>query len=42
MRIAISKRLAVDDWPTASTYVVEAERLGADDVWSARHGGTTR
>jgi F420-dependent oxidoreductase-like protein len=39
VRIAISKRLAVDDWPTAATYVEEAERLGADDVWSAEAWG---
>ena len=39
MRIAISKRLAIDDWPTAATYVEEAERLGADDVWSAEAWG---
>jgi F420-dependent oxidoreductase-like protein len=35
MRIAISKRLATENWPEAATYVVEAERLGVDDVWSA-------
>jgi len=39
VRIAISKRLAVDDWPTAATYVEESERLGADDVWSAEAWG---
>ena len=39
MRIAISKRLAIDDWPTAATYVEEAERLGADDVWSTEAWG---
>jgi F420-dependent oxidoreductase-like protein len=39
VRIAISKRLAIDDWPTAATYVEEAERLGADDVWSAEAWG---
>jgi F420-dependent oxidoreductase-like protein len=39
VRIAISKRLAIDDWATASTYVEEAERLGADDVWSAEAWG---
>jgi F420-dependent oxidoreductase-like protein len=39
MRIAISKRLATENWPEAATYVVEAERLGVDDVWSAEAWG---
>ena len=39
MRVAIGLRLAVDDWETASAYVVEAERLGVDDVWSAEAWG---
>jgi F420-dependent oxidoreductase-like protein len=39
MRVAIGLRLAVDDWEAASTYVVEAERLGVDFVWSAEAWG---
>src|SRR6059036_1122360 len=39
MRGAISLRLANDDWSTACTYVVEAERLGIDYVWSAEAWG---
>ena len=39
MQIAISLRLANDDWATAATYVVEAERLGVDCVWSAEAWG---
>ena len=39
MRIAISKRLATENWAEAATYVVEAERLGVDDVWSAEAWG---
>jgi F420-dependent oxidoreductase-like protein len=39
MRIAISKRLAIENWPEAADYVVEAERLGVDDVWSAEAWG---
>jgi F420-dependent oxidoreductase-like protein len=39
MRVAIGLRLAVDDWAAASTYVVEAERLGVDFVWSAEAWG---
>jgi F420-dependent oxidoreductase-like protein len=39
MRIAISKRLATENWSEAATYVVEAERLGVDDVWSAEAWG---
>jgi alkanesulfonate monooxygenase SsuD/methylene tetrahydromethanopterin reductase-like flavin-dependent oxidoreductase (luciferase family) len=39
MRIAISTRLATENWPEAATYVVEAERLGVDDVWSAEAWG---
>jgi len=35
MRVAISLRLASEDWEQASAYVVEAERLGVDCVWSA-------
>ena len=39
MRVAISKRLATENWSEAATYVVEAERLGVDDVWSAEAWG---
>lgn len=39
MRVAISLRIANDDWASASAYVVEAERLGVDDVWSAEAWG---
>jgi F420-dependent oxidoreductase-like protein len=39
MRVAIALRLTDDDWETASTYVVEAERLGVDCVWSPEAWG---
>jgi len=39
MRVAISLRLASEDWEQASTYVVEAERLGVDCLWSAEAWG---
>ena len=39
MRVAISLRLSNEDWTTAATYVVEAERLGVDCVWSAEAWG---
>ena len=39
MRVAISLRLANEDWPVASAYVVEAERLGVDGAWSAEAWG---
>jgi F420-dependent oxidoreductase-like protein len=39
MRVAISLRLASEDWEQASVYVVEAERLGVDCVWSAEAWG---
>jgi F420-dependent oxidoreductase-like protein len=39
MRVAISLRLASDDWEQASAYVVEAERLGVDCLWSAEAWG---
>ena len=39
MRVAISLRLANEDWAAASAYVVEAERLGVDCVWSAEAWG---
>ncbi len=36
MRVAIGfHRLAIEDWDAASTYAIEAERLGADGIWSA-------
>ena len=39
MRVAISLKIANDDWPAASAYVVEAERLGVDCLWSAEAWG---
>ena len=39
MRVAISFGLAMDDWQDSSVYVVEAERLGVDRVWSAEAWG---
>jgi F420-dependent oxidoreductase-like protein len=39
MRVAVALRLANDDWANASAYVVEAERLGVDCVWSAEAWG---
>ena len=39
MRLAVSLRLANDDWAGAAAYVVEAERLGIDEVWSAEAWG---
>lgn len=39
MRIAIGFGLATEDWKVASAYVVEAERLGVDAVWSAEAWG---
>ena len=39
MRVAISLRLASEDWEQASAYVVEAEGLGVDCVWSAEAWG---
>ena len=39
MRVSISLRVANDDWISASTYAVEAERLGVDCVWSAEAWG---
>jgi F420-dependent oxidoreductase-like protein len=39
MRVSISLRLANDDWQAASAYVVEAERLGVDCLWSAEAWG---
>jgi F420-dependent oxidoreductase-like protein len=39
MRVSISLRLANDDWQQAGAYVVEAERLGVDCLWSAEAWG---
>ena len=39
MRVSISLRIANEDWQTASAYVVEAERLGVDCLWSAEAWG---
>jgi F420-dependent oxidoreductase-like protein len=39
LRVAISLRLANDDWPAASAYVVEADRLGVACVWAAEAWG---
>jgi len=39
MLVSISLRLANDDWQAASAYVVEAERLGVDCLWSAEAWG---
>jgi F420-dependent oxidoreductase-like protein len=39
MRVAVALRLANDDWQAASAYVVEAERLGVDCLWSAEAWG---
>jgi F420-dependent oxidoreductase-like protein len=39
MRVAISLRLASEDWAEASAYVVEAERMGVDCLWSAEAWG---
>ena len=39
MNVAITLRLANEDWAAASAYVTEAERLGVDSVWSAESWG---
>ncbi len=39
MHVSIALRLANDDWQAASDYVVEAERLGVDCLWSAEAWG---
>jgi F420-dependent oxidoreductase-like protein len=39
MKVAISLRLANDDWAKAGAWVSEAERLGVDCVWSAEAWG---
>jgi len=39
MHVAISLRLATEDWAQGSAYVVEAERLGAHSVWTPEAWG---
>jgi len=39
MRVAVSLRLATEDWTTGSAYVVEAEKLGAESVWTPEAWG---
>ncbi|MGE5596416.1 MAG: LLM class F420-dependent oxidoreductase [Hyphomicrobiales bacterium] len=39
MKVAIGLGIANDDWEQAATYVVEAERMGVDVVWSAESWG---
>ena len=39
MRVSITLRLANEDWRMAGEYVVEAERLGVDGLWSAEAWG---
>jgi F420-dependent oxidoreductase-like protein len=39
MRVAVGLRLFTDDWAHTSAFVVEAERLGVDCVWSAEAWG---
>jgi F420-dependent oxidoreductase-like protein len=39
VNVAISLRLATEDWATGSAYVVEAERLGAESVWTPEAWG---
>jgi F420-dependent oxidoreductase-like protein len=39
MRLAVSLRLANDNWDDASAYIVEAERLGVEYCWSAEAWG---
>ena len=39
MRISIGLGLARENWDEATTYVVEAERLGVDSLWSAEAWG---
>ncbi|HYB40304.1 MAG TPA: LLM class F420-dependent oxidoreductase [Candidatus Methylomirabilis sp.] len=39
MRVAIGLGLASEDWQAASDYVVEADRLGVDCLWSAEAWG---
>ncbi|HEY3101823.1 MAG TPA: LLM class flavin-dependent oxidoreductase, partial [Methylomirabilota bacterium] len=39
MNVAVSLRLATEDWEQGSAYVVEAERLGAESVWTPEAWG---
>jgi F420-dependent oxidoreductase-like protein len=39
VKIAIGLGLATEDWKAAAEYVVEAERMGVDAVWSAEAWG---
>jgi F420-dependent oxidoreductase-like protein len=39
MNVAVSLRLATEDWAQGSAYVVEAERLGAHSVWTPEAWG---
>ncbi len=39
MRLSIGFGVSGDNWDDASTYVVEAERMGVDTVWSAEAWG---
>ncbi len=39
MRISIALGLVRENWDEAVTYVVEAERLGVDSIWSAEAWG---
>jgi F420-dependent oxidoreductase-like protein len=39
MRVSISLGMSTDDWEQTGRYVVEAERLGVDRVWSAEAWG---
>ena len=39
MNVAVSLRLATEDWEQGSAYVVEAERLGAHSVWTPEAWG---
>jgi len=39
VRVSVSLRLVNEDWAAASAYVVAAERLGVDCVWSAEAWG---
>jgi F420-dependent oxidoreductase-like protein len=39
MNVAISLRLTTEDWQQGGAYVVEAERLGAESVWTPEAWG---
>src|SRR5881409_1314893 len=39
MNVAISLRLATEDWEQGSAYIFEAERLGAHSVWTPEAWG---